>query len=251
MKDTQTLRSGRLYISALGAMLLMSSVAQAADDWEFAAEVYGWLPNIDIKEEGGQSSEITLDDILDNLDFTAMIAVQARKGKWSFSNDLVYLDLTNKPNDQISPRLTLKKLELQAWIVSPTVGYAVFKNESSSIDLYAGARYLDLEVNTTLELRLPGNLPERRDGTDTSDSNWDAIVGVRGNHRLSDKWHLPFSIDAGTGQSDSTFQANAALAYQFESLDAVIGWRYLTWDIGGEIDELTVNGPYVGVIARF
>lgn len=108
MKDTQTLRSGRLYISALGAMLLMSSVAQAADDWEFAAEVYGWLPNIDIKEEGGQSSEITLDDILDNLDFPAMIAVQARKGKWSFSNDLVYMDLTNKPNDQISPRLTLK-----------------------------------------------------------------------------------------------------------------------------------------------
>ena len=109
-----------------------------------------------------------------------------------------------------------------------------------------------MDVKTTLELNLPGSLlPTLSKGIDDSGSNWDAIVGVRGDYHLSDKWHLPYNVNGGAGQSDFTFQANAAFAYQFDSLDAVVGWRYMTWDIGGEIDELTINGPFVGAILKF
>jgi hypothetical protein len=38
-----------------------------------------------------------------------------------------------------------------------------------------------------------------------------------------------------------------------KSLDAVAGWRYLSYDIGSgtEIKELSVNGPFVGAMFHF
>ena len=50
---------------------------------------------------------------------------------------------------------------------------------------------------------------------------------------------------------DNYAQANAAFAYEFARLDAVIGWRYMTWDLGETLDELTINGPFLGAIFRF
>ena len=208
MRNMLILQKMTLPVCLLGVLLLIPGAASAAEDWEFAVEGYGWLPNIDIQEEGGQSTEITLDDIIDNLDIAAMIAGQARKGKWSFSTDIIYLDLSNKPDAALSPLLSLKKLEIESWIVTPTLGYTVYQSGQNYIDLYAGARYLWLDVKTTLELNLPGSfLPTLGKGIDESGSNWDAIVGVRVDYHLSDKWHLPYSVNGGAGQSDFTFQA--------------------------------------------
>ena len=77
-------------------------------------------------------------------------------------------------------------------------------------------------------------------------------MGVRGSYLLNDKWYIPYSVNAGTGQSDFTWEAQAAFAYRFRNLDAVAGWRYLYYDISSDNDaplkELDVNGPFVGAI---
>jgi hypothetical protein len=232
-------------------LLLFANGANAEDEWKFTAGAYGWLPDIDIRTESGQNVEITIADILDNLDLTVMLAGAARKGKWTFGADMIWLDLSHGTDEIVSPTLTLKNIDMQAFIFTPMVGYRVYDSGRHSVDLLAGARYLWLDMALSLDLTLTPMPSDRSHDIDGSGSNWDAIVGVKGKYRLSDKWSVPYYISAGAGQSDFTGQANASFAYEFEKFDAVIGWRYMTWDIGGVLDELTINGPFVGARFRF
>jgi hypothetical protein len=232
-------------------LTLGASSALAQDDWEFVAAVYGWLPDIDIKLEDGTDVEITIDDILDNLDFTAMVAGEARKGKWSLATDVVYLGLSNKPKQAIDSQRTLHKIVMESWVVTPALGYRVLDSDKLRMDLVAGARYLWLETEVTLDLEIPAAAATRREKAKVTGSNWDGIVGVRGNYRLNEHWRLPYAFNVGTGQSDYTLQAMLAASYQFNSFDAVAGWRYLTWENDEAISDLTINGPFVGALWRF
>jgi hypothetical protein len=157
------------------------------------------------------------------------------------------LDLALFPN--VPSLATLKKTGLQAWIVTPSIGYTVLRNDKQTIALYAGARYIWIEANATLDINpiLPGQ-PSQSQKESSSDSNWDAIVGVRGRYQLSDKWFIPYSFSGGAGQSDQTWSALTALGYRFSKLDAMVGWRYLGYDLGSDttIKELTVDGPFAG-----
>jgi len=125
----------------------------------------------------------------------------------------------------------------------------VHETDKRLVELYAGARYLWIEIDAKFDLNplLPGSTRRR---TSPSDSNWDAIVGVRGTHWLNDKWFTLYSVNAGAGDSDFTWEAQAAFVHRFKNLDAVAGWRYLYYDIGDDtaIKNLSANGPYVGAM---
>ena len=189
--------------------------------------------------------------MLGNRDLTGMLGGAAKKGKWTFAADMVWLDLDHSADEIVSPTLTLKSIDMQSFIFTPLVGYQVYESERHTVDLIAGARYLWLDTALTIDLTLTPMPSDRSHDIDGSGSNWDAIAGVHGRYRLSDKWTLPYAISAGAGQSDFTGQVHAAFAYEFEKFDTVIGWRYMTWDIGGALDELTVNGPLIGAKFRF
>lgn len=231
----------------MGSLLFANSVA-AEEDLGFDFMLYGWLPTIETESETGSKSEISRGDILENLDMTAMWAARVHKGKWSLMADFVYFNVSNDDGSSLNSLLKLDEVGLKSWIVTPTIGYTVHQTDQQSVELYAGARYIWIEVDLDLESR-PPLPPESRNASDSA-SNWDAIVGVRGNYQLSDKWYIPYNINVGTGDSDSTWEASGALGYKFSKLDAVVGWRYLTWDFGNDsaVKDLTVNGPYAGAV---
>ncbi len=60
-------------------------------------------------------------------------------------------------------------------------------------------------------------------------------------------------MNAGAGDSDLTWGAQAGFAYKYSKMDAVFGWRYLNYDIGDDtlLKELNLNGPFVGAIFRW
>jgi hypothetical protein len=80
---------------------------------------------------------------------------------------------------------------------------------------------------------------------------WEGIVGARGEVELSDKWYLSYYADVGRGGSDLTKQAVLGLNYRFDKVVASMGYRYLDYDLRGQLDDLTVKGPYAGVRFRF
>ena len=73
----------------------------------------------------------------------------------------------------------------------------------------------------------------------------------RGEVELSDKWYLSYYADVGRGGSDLTKQAVLGLNYRFDKVVASMGYRYLDYDLRGQLDDLTVKGPYAGVRFRF
>lgn len=226
-------------------------VKPAGEDWLFAAEIYAWLPTIENTDKNGNKTKITLDDILKNLDFTAMAVAGARKGKWSILADVVYMDLSKNSDEYRTQRIRVKEIQLESWVVSPTVGYTVYADDRHVIDVFAGARYLWVEAGTDIRLEIADE--SRTRNVSDSGSVWDGIVGVRGVNRYSPKWSSIYSLSGGAGDSKYTWQANVSLAYKFDTVSAAVGWQYLTWDFENDapLQDMTINGPYVGAIFHF
>ena len=248
----------RLVRGLMAASLLFGEAAYAEDDWGADLQLYAWVPVVEFEAADGSMSKITQDDLLGDLDVFAKWAGRVRRGRWSIAGDFIYARISDK-NDLsvVSPgtdpgRIT--ETSLQSWTVTPNIGYALRRDEKQTIELYLGARYFWIEFDATIKFDplLPGGDQGRRK-TSPSLSSWDAIAGVRGRYRLSQRWYLPYSVNAGAGDSDFTWSAQGGFGYEFAKVDAIFGWRYMDYDIGDDtlLRRLTINGPFAGVMFRW
>ena len=225
--------------------------AVAQETWEFDAAIYAWVPNIDVELPTGQKSKITRNDILENLDFTFMGRFFARRNNWSVGTDFLYFDLSHKGDDPIGRFLELREIELQSYLITPSVGYRVLESENGWTETFAGVRFLSLE--TSLEIRTVDPLPPESNKDSETDQRWDGILGVRGVYNLGERWFIPYSADVGTGESDYVYSLFGGIGYRFGGVDAVAGWRYMDYDFGDNwvLKTMTINGPLVGVAFSF
>ena len=104
------------------------------DDWEFDVQIYGWMPNIYGKSATGSDFELDLDDILDSLQFMVMSTLGAKKDKWAFQVDVIYLDLESDKNSTANlpsgiPVNVYADVELKAWVVTPIASYNVLEQD--------------------------------------------------------------------------------------------------------------------------
>ena len=226
--------------------------AAQQDEWEFVLELYGWAAELDGTTPTGDDFEISLSDILNNLDLTLMSTFGARKDKWAFMVDGIYLDLDDDSNSNISPILQLSDMYLKAWVVDPFVSYEILGGEKGSLQLLAGARYFWLDIGFEIDTRPP--LPPEKIKESDTDDVWDAVVGVRGHLNLPDRWFIPYRLDIGTGDSDYTWQALGGIGYQFDKFKMLAAYRYMHWEFDDSfslLEELTLKGPVVGAIFTF
>jgi hypothetical protein len=223
----------------------------APDEWEFVWEVYGWIATIDGTSGGGTDFEIDFETIVENLDFTFMSVLGARKERWTFMVDVVYLDIEDTPNTNLKRFLQLTSVEMQDWIVNPFVSYEVFGNKKGSFQVLAGVRYLDIAVDLEIGTRPP--LRPRTTEESMSDNVWDGIVGIRGFYNLTDRWFVPYRLDVGTGDSDFTWHALAGIGYKFDTFKLIAGYRHMAWEFEDDsmLDDLQVSGLIVGAIFTF
>lgn len=219
-----------------------------SDEWKFHASINAWLPGMRIATPQGPIIKITLHDILQNLNLTAMSTLGAQKGKWGFLADIIYMNMSKSTLLPLDPPSVLTNIKMKSWIVTPMVTYRVVEADNLSLDLMAGARYLYIDLPMEFDYIQT---------VDTSVNLWDGVVGLRGNYELNEKWFIPFHFDVGTGDVDLTWQAFAGVGYKYENWDVIAGYRYLEWqfdesDTGGEaIKTLTVNGPMFGFKYHF
>ena len=219
-------------------------------DWEFVLVVYGWMADLEATAPNGANIDISFSDIMDNLDFTFMSAFGVRKNRWSFMVDAIYLDLDDNSNSNINEVLKLTDVYLKNWIINPYVSYQLLRGEKGSLHMLAGARYFWLD--TGLEIRTRPPLPPEKVKESGKDDVWDAVVGIKGELKLAERWFIPYVLDIGGGNSDYTYQAMAGIGYQFEKFELLAVYRYMHWEFDNNfslLDELTVKGPAIG--ARF
>ena len=283
MRSVIQFTTGKHMIALSFAIIIMATLAstgafaqQAASDsdaWQFGVSIYGWFPDIAgetaFTQPGGSNDfTIDIDNILDNLKFTLMGIVDVRKGRWGLLTDLIYMDVGDSETGTREASIGRRDLpvnatanvdlDIKSWIWTIAGYYRALEQNGWTLDLAAGARYLDVEQS--VNWNVTGNvgpipIPDRTGAATAKLSNWDAIVGARGRFAFGDQkaWFVPFYVDLGAGDSDFTWQGIAGLGYAFKWCEITAVWRYLYYDLSSDkpIKDMNFSGPAIGATFRW
>jgi hypothetical protein len=265
-----------LSLVAAAALAGAPAVAQAQSGsmqpagWNTSLTLYGWFPSF-----GGESQyptvgnpiNVSADTIIDNLKFVFMGSLDVHNGRWGAFTDLIYMDVGGgKQNTRdfsvgnagVPVGITADvNLDIKAWVWTLAGEYRVVSSPASTMDVLVGARMLDLKE--TLNYSLFGNvgnvnIPSRGRDLEVNQTNWDAIVGVKGRFAFGEKreWFVPYYLDIGTGESDLTWQGMIGLGYAFKWGDVVAAYRYLDYNLDTKnIKDFNAGGPMIGVTFRW
>jgi hypothetical protein len=225
--------------------------SQQNNTWEHEISIYGWLAGIDgnVLLDDGFQRDFTIDtsEILDNLSMVFMGGYRGHYNRWSILADVVYMDVDGSSDKPLVLGAESVDLNISSWIINGGVGYDIIQSDSGTLAVIGGLRYLSLDVDLGLDI-LNSPVARRSD----SDGILDGIVGLGGNIELNENWFLPYHVDIGTGDSNFTWQAFAAIGYRFSWGDIRLGYRYLSYDFDdGAMEDLSINGPLLGVGFRF
>jgi hypothetical protein len=264
----------------LGAVAAFATVAASAlwpvgtaaqtlsDEWKFRGVLYMWMPTI----SGGANFpngttadfEMNFHSILDHLKLAGMGSLEAQKGRWGAFTDVVYMNIGgtkatthNLMVDGVPVPVNADvtaNVGIKSWIWTLAGSYRIQAERDSTFDVFGGARMLWLQPTlnfgvTTSVGPLAG--PQRTGSFEVTGRNWDAIVGAKGRagFGVDHEWFIPYYIDVGTGQSKLTWQVGGGVGYAFSWGEVIATWRYLDYNTksGHTLNDLTVNGPQIGV----
>jgi hypothetical protein len=175
-----------------------------SDDWQYAATLYLWGAGINGQTARGSDVNVNFKTLIDNLNMAFMGAFEARKDKWSMLADVIYLNVeannSGKVALPVAPDVDVDmnaSVETTGWVLDFIGGYHLWQTPEASLDLLAGARYLDLKLDFSLGLAA-GPYTRQRDRS-ASDSVWDGVIGVKGHFHLNPDVFVPYYVDVGAG----------------------------------------------------
>ncbi|WP_038159471.1 hypothetical protein [Verrucomicrobium sp. BvORR106] len=129
--------------------------ASASDqDWKITVWSYGWLAGLEgTTGINGLTTEVDIpfSGILDHLDMTASLNVEAQKGRWGGWVDGMYLKVSAGGNTP-DPLLSSASLSVEQLLVEAALFYRVWEGQNGSLDLYGGARYMSVKQELPLSL---------------------------------------------------------------------------------------------------
>jgi hypothetical protein len=279
---TQTrLRRARVARWVVTCMLCLSGLPAHAGppapdgQWHFAVTPYVWLPTIHTKFDFSlppdQGSTIENELGPKNLNFALLLNGEARLDNWAVTADLIYLDLSSSGSRVTSvggrgdaipiprERNVATQTDLKAYTATLAGSYTVLRGETATMDALAGLRVLhpDAGMDWSLDSTIAGSgfTLQRSGHVEGNLTLWDGVVGVRGRAWFGDsgKWFVAYYGDVGAGDSALTWQAFAALGYTLGWGEALVGYRYLSYDQSDEklVQDMTFKGPLVGLSFRF
>ncbi|MFC3616219.1 outer membrane beta-barrel protein [Lutimaribacter marinistellae] len=232
--------SGAVFAACIAAGATPST---AQEGWDFNGYIYLWGAGIGGETVTGQDIEVSFGDIVDNLDFGLMGSLEANNGPWSIFGDALYLSVSKNQGAAVGPGIPANAdVDVSGLVLTMGVGYDLLAEYTHRLNGFGGFRVLDMD--TTANVAVAGGSQRL---TDTI-NNWDAVVGLRGQVALNERWDLLYYADLGTGDSDLTWQAALAAEYKFTNWSLGVGYRHLSWEIDKSrtLSDLAFSGPYVG-----
>ena len=130
------------------------TISPTASEWEVTLNLYGWLSGVDAQMavNGFQAStSFGIDDILRNLDMTAMFNLEVRRGRWGGWVDGLYLKVSS---DADTPGRLLDSMgvSIESVIAEAALYYRVVEGSKGFVDLYGGARYMQMGSDLSLNV---------------------------------------------------------------------------------------------------
>lgn len=227
--------------------------APESSGWQFSGAIYAPLMGLegDIGVAGLTTSvDLSFGDILEELDGGATAAFEARYNRWSITGDFIWLKLSGSAQPTANSYVGLKQEQILA---SLTLGYAIFDNDCTTIDVLAGGAVNSIDAD--LELFTP-RLPVTIRGASGSEEWIDPFVGLRIRHQLSDRWSVWLRGDYGGFEvsSDEYWQVIAGIGYRLsENTTLALAYRIMSVDYHqGAFDyDTKMEGPNLGLVFKF
>lgn len=228
---------------------LFSPLVQAADGegWDWMVAPYGWAASIGTDLEtsqppsGGISTDTGFDDIIDKIDGAFQIHIEGRGDHFGMFTDFTFLSLADDKDHtrfHSESDLDVRLFELAA-VWSPD------DNRHQGLDLFAGLRYIDVDVTVRIDPENPLFDTTTIDGGETFN---DFMIGARYTWALSDRWGLTVRGDGSFGDTEGTWNTSAVVAYRMKHGAWLFGYRYLAVELETRDSntEITMSGPMVG-----
>lgn len=249
-------RSG--WLSFLISTVLIMGVApvraedESSESWNFSFIPYGWLSRIEgqITANGQtQPINISVSDILNNLDGALIGQFETTKGNWSLYLNGTVAQLSDDPSVFNRPQSAVS-VALDSTLLELGTRYRIHQWERGALFALGGARYTDLAVDLEIVNR-----------SQSSNLSWvDPFVGLRSDIDLSEEIALSLRGDIGgfgVG-SDFTWLGQGLVVYRLSSSTRFFsGFRLLGQDYTeGEGDSFirydsTLKGPILGLEIEF
>ncbi|MDF1714880.1 MAG: hypothetical protein P1U90_21785 [Akkermansiaceae bacterium] len=225
----------------------------APSDWSVSLAIYGWGQALDgeIAIAGNFAPvDLGFDDILENLDFAAMGAIEIGRGRWSFVADMNYAELSSSMTAASGLKADVAQ---DQFLGNFMIAFQTMNTEKLRFDTFAGVRVNSIGID--LELNDPTTSGVDFSGSDRQ--TWvDPIIGFRLQSELTEKLFFRATGDIGGFgvSSDLTWQAMGGFGYRFtESCSGLLGYRAIGTDYtdGGFAYDVTTHGPVIGLGFRF
>ena len=232
----------------------LDSANPGDDGWEIMVVPYLWASGMraDISTPQGEGVDIDLSfiEILSDIKFTFMGALQARRGRFVTVHDLIFLSMESKEDGDIGPGLVEAEVDMRVITTTHLVGYRVVDRGPMFLDLMAGARIPSIKAD--LNLSGPLQTVER----DSSATKVGPVIASRFRMPFGEKWGVELYGDLGGFGVTSDLSWQLLGTIQYEISDRWLlggGWRHFSAEQsnnGFKID-LTMSGPFLAFGYRF
>jgi hypothetical protein len=228
------------------------AAAQSSSPSEVRLMLYGWIAGFEgtvgAADSGGRV-DADFSGLLDNLELSGfMLYADWRRDRWSIFGDWSHFKVESTAPSPLGALYAGVDAEIKGNVVQAAVGYRIAGDDNSGVDAFAGLRYYDLEARMTLQ---PAQAVARI--LSGSDQWVDGLIGARWRGRVGRHWTLSAYGDVGAGGSDQSWQAVAAVNYEFSWGAVAAGWRHLVVDYySGSLKlDAALSGPFLGAVLRF
>lgn len=232
----------------LSLLCTASATAHAADgdSWDWMVEPYLWAAGVTTDLRTPQSpdpivGETSFRDLVDKLEGAAQLRVEGRGDRFGAFVDFTYMGL----GDDNQWAQVATESDLDMILVDAAVSFRPGGDRLTGLDLFAGVRYLDVDLTVDYAPNDPAQASGR---IDAGNSYTDFLAGARHSWAFSERWGMAARADASTGDTDDSWSAGVTGHYRTGNGAWLFGYRHLQVKLSssGANTTITMSGPSVG-----
>lgn len=242
--------------TAAGESSALAEQSQETEDggWEVSVTPYLWMAGlkVDIDTPQGESIEVdeSFTDILGDLKFAFMGALDIRHDRLVILNDVIFLSVGSEAKGSLGPGIVEADTDTKTWISTHLVGYRVVDEGPMFVDILAGARISGMDVE--VDLTGPLQSAER----DSSETKIGPVIASRAHFPLGGRWAMGLYGDLGGFgvTADLSWQLMGTVQYSLsDHWRLAAGWRHVAahQDKDDFDVKLKMSGPIIGFSYRF
>jgi len=254
--STLTILAGLLTALTAQAAEGVQTIPQVTNEWRGAVTPYIWATTIGGSVAYADTKLASVDyrarDIISNINFAAMLTLEAHHGRLGAMADMVFAKLNAQKSEVLGKPNLSSNTTVEQGIYTFAATYTIHNTKDTYLDGLAGVRVMNVVSRTNL------TVTDSVYGSSNSNAKTSTtpIAGLKGRVRLGDSdYFIPFYIDiGGMGQdTEVTTQQMIGIGHAYEWGAATIGFKnfYNRQKSGGITTTQSMSGVVAGLSIKF